>query len=158
MSKLHQYKLTTTWNGNKGTGTSSVSAYERSHTITMEGKPELHLTTDNALYGDKAKLNPEDLLVSALSSCHMMSYLYLCARAGVVIVDYVDHATGTMLESATDGGHFTEVMLNPVVSVSEDSMVGKALSLHHDAHEICYIASSVNFPVNCNPSCNVVKR
>ena len=73
--KEHHYTLNTEWTGNKGSGTNRVSAYDRSHTIRIGNKPELHLTTDNALYGDTSKLNPEDLLVAALSSCHMMSFL-----------------------------------------------------------------------------------
>lgn len=155
MKKEHHYKLTAVWNGNKGTGTSGVAAYDRSHTVTFDGKPELHLTTDNAKFGDRSKLNPEDLLVTALSSCHMLSYLYLCAMEGVVIVDYIDNAHGIMEEDISGGGHFTEVTLNPIFSVSDASMVEKAIELHHKAHEICYIASSVNFDVRTNPVCKV---
>lgn len=152
MKKEHHYKLTTQWNGNKGTGTSSVSAYDRSHTVTIGNKPQLELTTDNALYGDKSKLNPEDLLVAALSSCHMLSYLYLCAEEGIVITSYTDTATGIMEESIS-GGHFTEVTLNPVFAVKEAAMTQRAIELHHKAHKICYIASSVNFKVVHNPVC-----
>jgi organic hydroperoxide reductase OsmC/OhrA len=155
MSKEHLYKLTTTWKGNKGTGTSNVKTYDRSHTVTIGNKPELHLTTDNAFYGDRSKLNPEDLLVAAISSCHMLSYLYLCAMEGVVVTAYEDNATGTMIENEAGGGSFKEVTLNPKVTVAEQSMVDKAMELHHSAHEICYIANSVNFEVNNNPVCTV---
>lgn len=153
MAHEHHYKLTTRWQGNKGTGTSNVRTYDRSHTVSIAGKPELHLTTDNAAVGDKSKLNPEDLLVAAVSSCHMLSYLYVCAMEGVVVTDYVDHATGMMLESGDAGGHFKEVVLNPEVIVAEERMIEKAIALHHKAHEICYIANSVNFEVTCNPIC-----
>jgi organic hydroperoxide reductase OsmC/OhrA len=155
MNKEHHYKLTAVWHGNKGTGTSKVSAYERSHTITIGNKPELHLTTDNAFYGDKSKLNPEDLLVSALASCHLMSYLYLCAMEGVVVTAYEDHTTGTMIELEEGGGSFREVTLNPVVTVANESMVEKAIELHHEANKICYIANSMNFEVKHNPICKV---
>ena len=158
MKHLHHYKLTTKWNGNKGTGTSHVSEYDRSHTVTIDGKPAIQLTTDNAMYGDRSKLNPEDLLVAALSSCHMLSYLYLCSEAGVVITDYVDNATGIMEESITGGGHFTEVTLNPVCIVKDESMVELAVALHHKAGEICYIASSVNFKVGHKPTCKVAEH
>ena len=152
----HHYRLRTVWNGNKGSGTSHVSAYERSHTITIAGKPELQLTTDNAKFGDKSKLNPEDLLVAAISSCHMMSYLYLCALEGVVVVEYTDDATGTMIEDPKGGGHFTGVTLNPICIVAESGMIDKAVALHHKAHEICYIANSVNFDVHNKPVCKSV--
>jgi len=149
----HHYELTAVWKGNKGTGTSSVKAYDRSHTISITGKPELHLTTDNPAVGDKSKLNPEDLLVTAVSSCHMLSYLYVCALEGIVVTDYVDHAKGVMLDFGDSGGHFKEVVLYPDVTVEKSEMIERALELHHKAHEICYIARSVNFEVKCKPIC-----
>jgi len=153
MPKEHHYKLTATWDGNKGTGTSHVRAYDRSHTVTIAGKPELHLTTDNAAVGDQTKLNPEDLFVTAVSSCHMLSYLYICAMEGVIVTGYVDHATGTMAEDENGGGRFKILTLNPEVTVESANMIDKANELHHKAHEICYIANSVNFEVRCNPIC-----
>lgn len=155
MAHEHNYKLTAKWTGNKGDGTKNVRTYDRSHTISIQGKPDLFLTTDNTAVGDKSKLNPEDLLVSALSSCHMLSYLYLCSMEGVVITSYLDNATGIMIENESGGGKFKEVTLNPIVSVTEESMVEKAIALHHKAHEICYIANSVNFEVKCNPTCTI---
>ncbi len=155
MPHLHHYKITTTWAGNGNTGTSNVRTYDRSHSVEIDDKPVLQLTTDNAAVGDKTKLNPEDLLVSAISSCHMLSYLYVCSLAGVVIMAYTDHATGTMIDHGHDGGHFQEVTLNPVVTIANASMIEQAIELHHEAHRVCYIAASVNFEVKCNAACNV---
>lgn len=155
MTHEHHYNLAAVWTGNKGEGTKNVRAYDRSHTVSIEGKPELFLTTDNPAVGDKSKLNPEDLLVSALASCHMLSYLYVCALEGVVITAYTDNATGVMKENTSGGGSFKEVTLNPVCIVADESMVEKAIALHHKAHEICYIANSVNFEVKCNPTCYI---
>lgn len=151
----HHYKLSVLWHGNKGEGTKNVRTYDRSHTITIAGKSELHLTTDNPAVGDKTKLNPEDLFVSAISSCHMLSYLYICSMEGIVVTDYIDNATGIMIEKESGGGRFKEVVLNPEVVVAHESMIEKAIELHHKAHEICYIANSVNFDVKCNPICKV---
>lgn len=155
MTKEHNYKLTTVWTGNTGSGTKNVRSYDRSHTVAIQGKPELFLTTDNPAVGDKSKLNPEDLLVTAISSCHMLSYLYVCAMEGIVITSYTDHATGIMIEQANGSGSFKEVTLNPIFCVADESMIEKATELHHKAHEICYIANSVNFDVKCNPTCKV---
>lgn len=155
MIQEHKYKLTAVWTGNKGKGTKNVRAYDRSHTVAIQGKPELFLTTDNPAVGDKSKLNPEDLLVTAIASCHMLSYLYVCALEGIVINAYTDNATGIMIEKESGGGSFKEVCLNPICSVADESMVEKAIELHHKAHEICYIANSVNFEVKCNPACKV---
>jgi organic hydroperoxide reductase OsmC/OhrA len=155
MAHEHNYKITTEWTGNKGEGTKNVRTYDRSHTVTIPGKPALHLTTDNPHVGDKSKLNPEDLLVSAISSCHMLSYLYLCSMEGIVVMSYTDHATGIMIENASGGGSFKEVVLNPIFHLTDERMVERAIELHHKAHEICYIANSVNFEVKCNPTCKV---
>lgn len=155
MTREHKYKVSAEWTGNAGEGTKNVRTYDRSHTVTIQGKPDLHLTTDNPAVGDPSKLNPEDLLVSAIASCHMLSYLYLCSMQGIVVSSYSDSATGLMIENVSGGGQFKEVILHPNVCVTHENMVEKALELHHKAHEICYIANSVNFEVKCFPSCEV---
>jgi organic hydroperoxide reductase OsmC/OhrA len=155
MTLEHQYKITTIWQGNKEEGTNNVRTYNRSHIIQNEGKPNLQLTTDNAAVGDKSKLNPEDLLVSAISSCHMLSYLYLCAMEGIIVTEYTDQAMGVMIENTNGGGQFKTVTLNPNIKVKHESMINRAIELHHKAHEICYIANSVNFEVICNPTCSI---
>lgn len=152
MERSHTYNLTITWTGNKGTGTSDYRAYDRNHIIRADNKIEIPGSSDPAFRGDKTRYNPEEFLVSALSTCHMLSYLHVCVMNGVVVTGYVDHATGTMAETADGGGHFTEVTLNPVVTVKDASMVAKANELHHKAGELCFIARSVNFLVRHNPT------
>ena len=153
MIHQHTYTLTALWNGNSDTGTRDVKAYDRSHTVSIAGKPDLNLTTDNAAVGDPSKLNPEDLLVTAISSCHLLSYLYVCAMEGIVITAYTDNATGVMIEKGIGGGNFKEVTLNPICEVADEKMIARAIELHRKAHEICYIANSVNFEVKCKPTC-----
>jgi organic hydroperoxide reductase OsmC/OhrA len=153
MEKSHSYNLTVTWTGNRGTGTSDYRAYDRNHTIRADNKVEIAGSSDPAFRGDRTKYNPEEFLVAALSTCHMLSYLHVCVMNGVVITGYTDKAAGTMAETPDGGGHFTEVMLNPVVTVKEKSMIAKANELHHKASELCFIANSVNFPVKHNPTC-----
>ena len=155
MSKEHTYTLTTKWTGNNGTGTSAYKAYERAHTIEKENKPDILLSSDPAFRGDTTRYNPEELLLASLSSCHMLWYLHLCSEAGIVVVDYTDHATGIMEETADGGGKFVEVALHPVVTVSDASMIKKANALHHKANELCFIANSVNFPVKHEAVCKV---
>jgi organic hydroperoxide reductase OsmC/OhrA len=152
MGKQHHYKATIQWTGNRGKGTSDYREYERSHTIAIENKPIILGSSDIAFRGDATKHNPEDLLLSSLSVCHMLWYLHLCADAGVIVVDYIDHATGTMVESPLGGGKFTEVTLNPIVTVKESNMEQKAMEVHTRAHECCFIANSVNFPVHHKPA------
>jgi organic hydroperoxide reductase OsmC/OhrA len=148
MQAQHHYKAAIKWTGNKGTGTDNYKNYERSHEIIIENKPVISGSSDPAFRGDKTKHNPEDLLLSSLSSCHLLWYLHLCSEAGVIVVDYIDNATGVMVETANGGGRFTEVTLNPTVTVTENSMAEKANALHKKANELCFIANSVNFPVH----------
>lgn len=155
MHKKHTYTTNIEWTGNNGSGTDDAKNYERSHTIRIEGKPNILGSSDAPFRGDITKHNPEDFLVASLSSCHMLWYLHLCADAGVVVIDYADTATGTMVQTANGGGHFEEVMLNPVVTVKEGSMIKLANELHHKAHELCFIANSVNFKVSQNPVAKV---
>ena len=151
MPHTHTYAITTTWTGNRGEGTSSYRAYGRDHDLVAEGRPVLAASSDPAFRGDAERWNPELLLVAALSDCHLLAYLHLCAVNGVVVTGYRDQAVGTM-EQIGDGGRFTEVVLRPVVTVAEASMIERANALHHDAHESCFIASSVNFEVRTEPS------
>jgi organic hydroperoxide reductase OsmC/OhrA len=155
MNGQHDYKLTVRWTGNTGTGTSNYKAYDRSHTIEIENKPDISGSSDPAFRGDKTKHNPEELFLASLSSCHLLWYLHLCAEAGVIVTDYVDNATGIMVETVDGGGHFTEVTLNPIVTVAEKSMIEKANELHKKANELCFIANSVNFPVRHEPTCKI---
>ena len=155
MSKQHHYTTTITWTGNKGTGTSKYDAYERSHLWSVENKADIVCSSDTPFRGDGTKHNPEDMLLASLSSCHMLWYLHLCADAGVIVTDYIDNATAEMAEVAGGGGHFTEVMLHPMVTVAKESMITLANTLHDKAHEKCFIANSMNFPVKHAPMCVV---
>jgi organic hydroperoxide reductase OsmC/OhrA len=152
MNRQHKYSLTVRWTGNTGKGTSNYKAFERSHTIIVKDKVELLGSSDPAFRGDKTKHNPEELLVASLSTCHMLWYLHLCAEAGVVVIDYVDNSTGIMMETSNGGGHFTEVTLNPIVIVTENSMIERANELHKKANELCFISNSVNFPIYHKPT------
>jgi organic hydroperoxide reductase OsmC/OhrA len=155
--KDHHYKATIIWTGNRGKGTSSYRAFDRNHEIKVEGKPTIPGSSDPSFRGDPARYNPKELLVISLSTCHMLWYLHLCSEAGVVVVEYTDNATGTMVETADGGGHFSEVTLYPQVTVSDESMIDKANQLHKAAHKKCFIANSCNFPVHHQPAYNVTR-
>jgi organic hydroperoxide reductase OsmC/OhrA len=151
MTKQHRYETTVRWTGNLGSGTTGYKDYSRDHEISAPGKPVITGSSDPAFRGDMRRYNPEDMLVASLSACHMLWYLHLAAVNKVVVLDYKDSATGTMEESANGGGRFIEVTLHPVITVTHDSPLDTARELHHQAHEKCFIANSVNFPVRCEP-------
>lgn len=148
MGKQHQYPVQVVWTGNRGNGTKTYQGYGREHEIRIDGKPVIAGSSDPAFRGDATKHNPEELLVAALSSCHMLWYLHLASAAGVVVTDYVDEAVGTLWERATDG-RFTEVVLQPCVTITAGSDPAAAARVHDEAHRACFIANSVNFPVRC---------
>lgn len=150
--KEHHYKATIQWTGNKGTGTSGYRNYERSHTISIENKAIIEGSSDPSFRGDQTKYNPEEMLLASLSSCHMLWYLHFCSEEGIIVTEYIDHATGIMAEKENGSGYFKEVTLHPTVIVTEESMVKKANELHHKASEFCFIANSVNFPVKHIPT------
>ena len=150
MSKSHQYAMHLSWTGNRGEGTSTYRAYDRSYAISINNKADLQGSADPMFRGDATKHNPEELLVAALSSCHLLSYLHLCAVNDIVVSKYEDDAKGTITEDAVRGGFFTEVVLNITITITDISKKEKAIELHHDANNLCFIANSVNFPVKHN--------
>lgn len=149
--KQHIYSCSVTWTGNTGSGTSRYNSYSRDYIVASSGKPQIAGSSDPAFRGDPKRYNPEDLLVVALSSCHMLSYLHLAAVGGVIVTAYVDEAGGVMTQDAKGSGAFTRVTLRPRVTIAAGGDSAKARELHHAAHEVCFIANSVNFPVDCEP-------
>ena len=146
--KQHKYSLQMKWTGNDGAGTTSYRSYRRDHVYTAEGKLDILGSSDPHFLGDRSRYNPEELLVASLSSCHMLWYLHLCAVNGVNVVAYEDDASGVMQENPDGSGQFISVDLRPRVTIAAGSDPKKAEELHDKVHELCFIARSVNFPVN----------
>jgi hypothetical protein len=84
--KRHTYSIRLDWTGNQGTGTSAYRAYSRAHEISAQGKTTIAGSSDPMFRGDAARWNPAELLIAALSACHRLWYLHLCADAGIVVV------------------------------------------------------------------------
>ena len=155
MEKTHHYTTVLTWTGNKGEGTAHYKAYDRDHILSVAGKPDIPGSSDPSFRGNRERYNPEELLVASLSSCHMLWYLHLCSVNNIVVVDYRDQAEGLMMEKPDGSGYFKEVVLRPVVTITDASGVEKAKALHHEANRFCFIASSMNFPVRHEPEFRV---
>jgi organic hydroperoxide reductase OsmC/OhrA len=146
MSHTHHFACRTVWTGASAGPTTDYDSYARDYAVEMAGKPTLAGSSAGVFRGDESKHNPEDLLVMALSSCHLLSYLALAARAGIAVAAYVDDAAGTM--AMKDGAlRFTDVLLRPRVTLAPGGDAAKAAALHEKAHRLCFIANSVNFPV-----------
>jgi len=154
----HEYVAQLVWRGNTGAGTINYRSYSRNYEVIVQGKEPLSGSADPRFRGDAALLNPEDLVISALAACHMLTYLALCAREGISVEHYEDRATALMQFTEDGGGSFVEASLHPVVHVTDPSSVEKAKHLHARAHELCFVAQSMGFPVRNFPTIMVVAK
>lgn len=149
---VHDYTTRIQWTGNRGEGTAHYMAYDRTWDIAVPGKAVVHCSNDPLLGGDPTKMNPEDLLLSALSACHMLWYLHYASDAGIVVTSYSDAPLGVGEVGRGGAGRFVKATLRPHVVVKAGADLAKAEAIHHRIHEVCFIARSVNFPVEYRPS------
>jgi len=154
--KKHDYQTSLIWTGNLGPGTEKYNLYSRDYTIEILNKAAILGSSDPAFLGDKNKHNPEDLLLSSISSCHMLWFLHLASAKGIVVVDYADKATGVMIEKEDGSGYFESVTLNPVVTITDRTRIDETNELHQQSNKYCFIANSLNFKVKHNPICNAI--
>ncbi|MBC7291775.1 MAG: OsmC family protein [Actinotalea sp.] len=159
MGLLHSYSADVVWTGAGEVGTASYTSYSRDHEVRVGTKPPLPGSADPAFRGDPDRYSPEELLVAALAQCHMLWFLHLASADGVVVVGYTDRASGTMRVEAAGHGQFREVVLRPCVTLAAPERAdGREITeqelaaLHGRAHEHCFIARSVSFPVRLDPS------
>ena len=146
----HEYRSRLIWEGG-GRGTADYATYDRSYRIGIEGKPDIAGSADPMFKGDRSKPNPEDLFVAAISSCHLLSYLALCARNRIDVASYEDDAVGTLALEPDWSGRFEEVVLRPRVTISSGD-VDLAIKLHETAHKECFIASSCSCTIRNEPT------
>ena len=152
----HEYSSSLIWTGAKAGPTVSYQSYSREYEYRCGDKNWTRGSADPQFRGDGTLYNPEELLVVALSTCHLLSYLALAARARLPVVAYEDAARGVM-QSVDGVVRFTDVLLSPRVTIAAGADSAKALELHHAAHAECYIANSVNFPVRNVPTIAVAE-
>ena len=148
----NQFTSNVIWTGNTGVGTASYNSYLRTWNVEVPGKPVIECSNDPALGGDPTLMNPEDMLLSALSACHMLWYLHLSAVAGITNTRYRDEPLGIGETTPNGAGRFTKAILRPQITVIKGDDMEKAASIHHKVHNYCYIARSMNFPVEITPT------
>lgn len=147
----HDYTARVVWTGNRGEGTAHYRAYDRTWDIAVPGKPVVHCSNDPLLGGDPSKMNPEDLLLSALSACHMLWYLHYASDAGLRVLGYEDSPLGQGELGPGGAGRFVKATLRPRVTLPAGSDLAAAEAIHHRIHAVCFIARSVSFPVDYEP-------
>ena len=148
MSSQHIFKSELNWKSNLDNNTQGTTRLSRRHKIEIEGKQILELSAAKAFKGDADLHNPEDMLLSALTSCHMMSYLYVCSQHNIEVLAYSDNSEGKLEVEGTGKGRFSRVDLNPVVTIKNERNLELAKELHTKANELCFIANSCNFPIH----------
>lgn len=149
----HLFKAALNWMATNKLKESNRKAYAKSHTIKIEGKDILSISAAKAFKGDPSLLNPEDLLLSALTSCHMMSYLYVCQQHNIEVLTYEDNSEATLTLNADGSGSITKVVLNPIVRIKDESQKELAQQLHIQANKLCFIANSCNFEIEHHAQC-----
>ena len=150
----HLFKVALNWMKKDNISSSLSRIYTKSHHISIEGKPDLEVSAAKAFKGDPNLYNPEDLLLSSLTSCHMMSYLYCCAQHKIEVISYQDHSEATLQVNPDGSGKIVKVDLFPDIIISDSSQIELAISLHKKANELCFIANSCNFPVYHHAKCS----
>jgi organic hydroperoxide reductase OsmC/OhrA len=149
---LHRFEIRTNWTGNTGTGTSAYNAYKRDHEVEgLYKQSVIPCSSSPDFRGDPKRYNPEELLVASLSACHMLWMLHLCADAGITITSYSDHASGSMKLNPDGSGQFEEVVLKPLITITDAARINETSALNDSAHRMCFVARSVNFPVRHEP-------
>ncbi|WP_068305701.1 OsmC family protein [Pararhodobacter sp. CCB-MM2] len=149
--KQHSYTSAIRWTGNTGEGTAHYRAYTRDWEVAVPGKPVIPCSNDPLLGGNKGLMNPEDMLLSALSGCHMLWYLHLASDAGIVVTAYEDAPEGTGELEPGGAARFVKAVLRPRITLKPGADMARAEAIHHEIHKVCFIARSVNFPVEIQP-------
>ncbi len=151
-NKIHNYYTQIAWTGAGEDGTKTYKSYERLYDLNIEGKPSVVGSADPAFRGDAGCHNPEDMLVASVSSCHMLWYLHICSVSKVIVTSYIDNAEGIMEESADGSGRFTKITLRPRIKISSGSDLVKAEEAHAKANKMCFIANTLNCPIEHQPT------
>jgi len=146
-TKTHEYTARIVWTGNRGEGTRRYSGYDRTWNVETPGKPVIQCSNDPLLGGNPCLHNPEDMLISALSACHMLWFLHLASREKIVVTDYHDDPIATGESEPSGAGRFLSATLRPQITLDDMARVDDADALHGEIHRYCYIARSVAFPV-----------
>ena len=151
MSHTHLFEGGLVWAGRSGEDEHGKLKLERAFVIRFEGKAPIEGSSPAVFRGDDSKHNPETLMVSSLMACHHLTYLAVCERAGVHILEYRDNATGTL--AMKDGKmRMVEIVLWPQVRIADAAQAEQARELHAKAHAHCFMSNSVNFEIKVQPT------
>jgi organic hydroperoxide reductase OsmC/OhrA len=126
----------------------TYDTYDRSHDWTLGTGTTIRASAAHEFRGDPSLPNPEEALVAALSSCHMLTFLAIAARKRLVVESYEDEAVGWLEKNEEGRLAVTRVLLRPRVRFAEDVAPDVLAAMHHQSHELCFIANSVRTRVD----------
>jgi organic hydroperoxide reductase OsmC/OhrA len=144
---MAEFEARIRWTGDRGEGTKTYRGYDRTWRIETPGQVPIECSNDPAIGGDPNKPNPEELLLASLAGCHMLWYLHLASRAGIVVRAYSDDPLGIGESGKAGEGRFTRAILRPQITVERGADLAKADALHEEIDRYCFIARSINFSV-----------
>jgi organic hydroperoxide reductase OsmC/OhrA len=151
----HTYEATIEWRSDDPEAY-AAHKYSRAHRWKFDGGADVPGSSSplsvRLPYSDPAAVDPEEAVVAALASCHMLFFLDLASRAGLVVASYTDCATAEMGTNAAGKQALIKATLRPEATFVGEADPAKVAEAHHRAHELCYIANSVNFPVEVEPA------
>lgn len=150
----HTFAISLEWQSNLRSPDAALAEYSREGVMTAAGHDPVSVSAAGGFGGDIARWNPEELVIGALSQCHMLSFLWVARDEGVAILDYRDDAQGSM-EMRGGTGAMTQVTLRPHVVVASTSEADRVEALHERAAGMCIIRASVNFPVELESGVSV---
>jgi len=142
----HHYPLTLSWSGN-----TLADPYIRDAVANAEGKVSLPVSSAAEFGGSVQRWNPEDLLGAALATCHMLTFLALCAKSKIEIIGYEDQAV-SVVDTVEKVTSVTEIHLNPAIRVAPGTNVEKVVELFGKAHKYCFVANSLKTKVLMKPA------
>ena len=127
----------------------SYESYNRDHEWRFDNGPTIAASAAPAFRGTPQRLDPEESFVASIASCHMLTFLAICARRRLVVEEYVDQAVGYLETNSKGALAITRVRLSPRIRFSGDAPDREQLRrLHELSHSECFIANSVNTEIN----------
>jgi organic hydroperoxide reductase OsmC/OhrA len=157
MSNDHIFEATVSWPADPAQKLPPDAAFSRNNTLGSPGHPAIPGSSPPVFGGEATRYNPEELVTIALSECHLLTYLSLAAKKRIAVLAYEDRATGVLGKDPVSGKmKLLSVQLRPKVTVARGTDVNEAMAMHARAHEYCFVANSVNFPVANAPE--IVER
>lgn len=149
---MSQYSAVVRWERGRDEAFSD-NQYSRGHEWSFDGGQVVPASSSPDIvplpYSIAANVDPEEAFVASLSSCHMLFFLSIAAKRRLVVDEYLDHAVGVMAPNAAGRQAMTQVTLRPRVRFAAATEVSleQLQRLHHQAHELCFIANSVTTEV-----------